>query len=194
MQTKLTTYKIRLTDRTDVLLRDFYLANYAVFSSFASKFIPEKEEVLDVIQDVFISFWEHDLEFRDLLAVKAWFYRSIRNSCLDVLKHNKVKKKFIGKSQEKEESTEFFLDEVLKQEVYSFLYSKISKLPEKEKQVLMLALKGHSNAEIANLLGIKVNTVKTHKSRAYKVLRSDLGNLIFLIFPKSATIKCDPIL
>jgi len=184
MQTKLKTYKIRLTDGTDVLLRDFYFANYAGFSSFASKFIPEKEEVLDVIQDVFISFWEHDMEFRDTLAVKAWFYRSIRNSCLDILKHNKVKKKFIGKKLEKEETTEFFLDEVLKQEVYTFLHSKINQLPEMEKKVLMLALKGHSNAEIAELLGIKINTVKTHKSRAYHVLRSDLGNLIFLLYPK----------
>ncbi len=194
MQTKLTIYKIRLTDGTNVLLRDFYLANYAVFSSFASKLIPEKEEVLDVIQEVFISFWEHDLEFRDLLAVKAWFYRSIRNSCLDILKHYKVKKKFIGESLEKGESTEFFLDEVLKQEVYSFLYSKINQLPEMEKKVLALALKGHSNAEIADSLGIKVNTVKTHKSRAYKVLRSDLGNLIFLIFPRSAAIEYGSIL
>ena len=183
MQTKLTTYKIRLTDGSDMLLRDFYFANYAGFSSFASKFISEKEEVLDVIQDVFISFWEHNLEFRDALAVKAWFYRSIRNSCLDILKHNRVKKKFIGKSLEKEETTEFFLDEVLKQEVYTYLYSKINRLPEMEKKVLMLALKGHSNAEIAELLGIKVNTVKTHKSRAYQVLRSDMGNLIFLLFP-----------
>ena len=182
MQTRLTTYKIRLTDGTDMLLRDFYFANYAGFSSFASKFIPEKEDILDVIQDVFISFWEKDMEFRDTLAVKAWFYCSIRNSCLDILKHDKVKRKFIGKSREKEDTTEFFLDEVLKQEVYSFLYAKISQLPDMEKKVLLLALKGHSNAEIGELLGIKVNTVKTHKSRAYQVLRSDLGNLIFLLF------------
>lgn len=183
MQTKLITYKIRLADGTHMLLRDFYFVNYAGFSSFASRFISEKDEALDVIQDVFISFWEHDLEFRDILAVKAWFYRSIRNSCLDVLKHKQVKKKFISKSLEKEETTEFFLDEVLKQEVYSFLHSKISQLPEMEKKVLMLALKGHSNAEIAELLGIKVNTVKTHKARAYRVLRSEMGNLIFFLFP-----------
>jgi len=182
MQARLTSYKIKLTNGNDVLLRDFYLANYAIFSSFASKFIPEKEEVFDVIQDVFISFWEHDLEFRDILAVKAWFYRSIRNSCLDILKHNQVKMKFIGKSQVTEEATEFFLDEVLKQEVYSYLHSRIKQLPEMEKKVLMLALKSHSNAEIADMLGIKVNTVKTHKSRAYQVLRSELGNLIFFLF------------
>lgn len=183
MQIKLITYRIKLTDGTDILLRDFYFANYAGFISFASKFIPDKEEISDVIQDVFISFWEHDLEFRDIVAVKAWFYRSIRNSCLDILKHDRVKKKFIGKSLEKEETSEFFLDEVLKQEVYSYLYDKISQLPEMEKKVLMLALKGHPNAEVAELLGIKLNTVKTHKSRAYQVLRSDLGGMLFLLFP-----------
>lgn len=183
MQVKLTTYKIRLSDGTDLLLKDFFFSNYAGFSSFASKFIPDQEEIADVIQDVFISFWEHDHEFHDLIAVKAWFYRSIRNACLDILKHNHVKRKYIDKSIDKQEKTEFFLDEVLKQEVYSYLNNKINQLPGMEKKVLLLALKGFSNEEIAGQLGIKINTVKTHKSRAYKALRSDLGNLLFLLFP-----------
>jgi len=185
MQTELTTYKIKLTDRTDLLLRDFYFANFVGFSSFASKFISNEEEVYDVIQEVFISFWEHNLEFKDSLAVKSWFYRSIQNSCLDIIKHNQVKKKYAIKEQEKEETNEFFLDEIIKQEAYSFLYSRIGDLPEMEKKVLMLALEGNSNPEIAELLNIKVNTVKTHKSRAYQVLRSELGDIILLLIPRS---------
>lgn len=184
MQKKLTTYKIRLTDGTDVLLKDFFFLNYAGFSSFASKFIPDQEEIADVVQDVFISFWEHDHEFHDLIAVKAWFYRSIRNACLDILKHERVKRKYVEKSIGRQEESEFFLDEVLRQEVYSYLNNKINQLPEMEKKVLLLALKGFSNEEVAEQLGIKINTVKTHKSRAYKVLRSDLGSILFLLFPK----------
>lgn len=183
MQTKLTSYKIRLSDGTDMLLREFYHANLAGFSAFAAKFIPRQEDVLDVIQETFITFWEHDLEFNDILAVKAWFYRSIRNTCLDIIKHQKVRTKFFDKKQQKEETTEFFLDEVLKQEVYSFLYSSIGKLPEMEKKVLLLALEGQSNSEIAKTLTIKLNTVKTHKSRAYQALRKDLGKIILLILP-----------
>jgi len=46
------------------------------------------------------------------------------------------------------------------------------------KKVLLLALQDKSNEEIAADLGITINTVKTHKSRAYKVLRGKLAGLV----------------
>ena len=53
------------------------------------------------------------------------------------------------------------------------------------KKVLLLALRENSNEEIAEILNIAINTVKTHKARAYKVLRKNLTDLflLFLSFP-----------
>lgn len=44
------------------------------------------------------------------------------------------------------------------------------------RQVLNMSVEGLSNQEIADVLGISINTVRTHKSRAYKVLRIVLSN------------------
>lgn len=44
------------------------------------------------------------------------------------------------------------------------------------RRVLSLAVDGFSNQEVADVLGISVNTVRTHKARAYKILRMILSN------------------
>ena len=63
------------------------------------------------------------------------------------------------------------------------IYSEINKLPEMGKKVLLLSLRENSNEEIAEILEIAINTVKTHKSRAYKVLRKNLGELFLFFIP-----------
>ena len=46
---------------------------------------------------------------------------------------------------------------------------------------MLLALEGFSNDEIAEKLGISVNTVRTHKARAYQYLRGRLNELRILL-------------
>ncbi len=180
MRNQLTTYKIKLANGMNLLLKDFYYSDYPSFCSFALRFIHIKEEAEDVVQNVFISLWQHDVEFNDVYALKSWFYQSIKNSCLDLLKHKQVKHKYQLRAIDDLNNCESFLDEVLKQEAYNYLYLNIRKLPDMEKKVLLYALKGYSNSEISEVLGIKLNTVKTHKARAYKALRGRLNNSILL--------------
>jgi len=82
-----------------------------------------------------------------------------------------------------EETGESFLEEVIRMEAYSEIYSEINKLPEMGKKVLLLSLRENSNEEIAKILEIAINTVKTHKARAYKVLRKNLGELFLFFVP-----------
>ena len=53
------------------------------------------------------------------------------------------------------------------------------------KKVLLLALREKSNEEISKILDIAINTVKTHKARAYKVLRNNLYDIFLFFFPFS---------
>ncbi len=184
LQTKLTTYEIKLMSGERVLLRDYYHANYATFCSFASRYLSDKYEIEDVVQESFIAFWEQNKEFANLASVKSYFYTTIRNSCLDKLKHDKVKNKFLELRKRIADSKEFFLENLLKQEVYSYVHEQIEKLSQMEKKVILMAMEGASNNEIAEKLGIKLNTVKTHKQRAYKLLRENITKFIFFILSK----------
>ncbi|QGY45722.1 RNA polymerase sigma-70 factor [Maribellus comscasis] len=174
--------KIKFNDGSEINLEDFFNSNYLRFNSFAFNYLSDKNESEDIVQDAFITFWEQKKTFPNLISVKAYFYTSIRNMCLNRIKHDLVKQRYFQENQHKMESTEFFLEGILRKEANGIIYNEINNLPQMEKKVLLLSLKEYSNEQIANELDIKINTVKTHKSRAYRVLRKRLGNIIFMMF------------
>ncbi|MCG6189329.1 MULTISPECIES: RNA polymerase sigma-70 factor [Maribellus] len=167
--------KIRFEDGNHIFVKDFFYSYYPVLTVFAEKYIADKSICEDIVQDVFISFWERQNVFLNIKALKAFFYKSVRNSCLDYLKHQKVEKKYMDLTKNSCHESEFFLDEVLKNETYSVIYREINKLPEMGRKVLLLSMNDNSNEEIAGQLNIGVNTVRTHKARSYKVLRAKLA-------------------
>ena len=175
--------KIKIFGSQERYLEDFYNSNYFRFNSFAFNYLLNKDECEDVVQDVFITFLEQKKTFTSITSLKAYFYTSIKNECLNRIKHNLVKQKYFQEHLSKIESSDFFLEGVLRKEVNGIIYNEINKLPIMEKKVLLLSLKEYSNEQIAKELNIKTNTVKTHKSRAYKTLRNQLGNTILLLLP-----------
>ncbi|MGV8096748.1 MAG: RNA polymerase sigma-70 factor [Mangrovibacterium sp.] len=173
--------KIRFDNGESIDFNDFFKENFAVFSSFAFRYIPDPDVCEDIVQEVFITFWQQKKVFPNLISVKAYFYTVIRNLCLNHIKHDLVKQKYSLENQSEIESTNFFLEGILRKEANGIIYDEINKLPLMEKRVLLLSLKEYSNEQIANELNIKLTTVRTHKSRAYQVLRKRLGNLIYLM-------------
>ena len=82
------------------------------------------------------------------------------------------------------ESTELFNQQVIEEDTFNLLYREIEKLPKSAKKIMLLALKGLKNKEIAETLGISENTVKTQKKIAYSKLKDKLSktmlNFLFL--------------
>ncbi|MFV0506520.1 MAG: RNA polymerase sigma-70 factor [Bacteroidales bacterium] len=173
--------KVKLEDGKEVDLKDFFYANYPVFCSFATKYIASPEICEDIVQDIFVKILEGQQVFSDICSVQAFFYKSIRNSCFDYIKHEKVKDKYVQHNIHNMDNAQTFWDEIVKQEAYKIVYEEINKLPEMGRKVLLLSLSGKDNEYIAQELGISVNTVKTHKSRSYKMLRKSLGGLFFFL-------------
>lgn len=76
--------KIKLSNGDEIILKDFFDTNFPVFCSYAAKFISDSSICEDIVQDIFIKFWENRNTFLNIFTVKAFFYKSIRNSCLDI--------------------------------------------------------------------------------------------------------------
>ena len=55
-------------------------------------------------------------------------------------------------------------------------------LPERKREIIKLSLRGLKNNEISENLGIKLQTVKTLKSQAYKILREQFKDMNAVIF------------
>ena len=73
--------------------------------------------------------------------------------------------------------------ETVREELTRHLYRYIDELPNEQRQIILLSIKGYTGKEIADELGIAISTVKTQKNRSFKYLREKLKNtvLFFLI-------------
>ena len=146
--------------------------------SFGNKYISDRSAVEDMVQDVFISFWEKRQDFDDINAVKAFLYTSVRNKCLNLLKHQLVIQKNEKDLIRELESEQFFANHIIEEEVFNQLATEIRKLPKSAQEIMLLALNGLTNPEIADELNISVNTVKTQKKIAYSKLKHKLGPML----------------
>ncbi len=80
-----------LDDRNfETLFKD----NYAPLCAFCSiKFKLTSEKAEDIVQGSFLKLWEVRHSLSSQLAAKAYLYKIVTNSTLDLLKHQKVKEK-----------------------------------------------------------------------------------------------------
>lgn len=170
---------------TDNDLKKTFETYYEALVHFANRFLFSKDECEDLVQDVFVSLCEKDNVFLDDLSLRAYLYKATRNKCLNAVKHNKVKTKYAENSIHLIEDDNLFLKQVLEEEIVRQLYKAIEVLPKRKSEIIKLSLKGFKNSEIAEELGIKLQTVKTLKSQSYKILREQFqkfGEIIFFFY------------
>lgn len=79
------------------------------------------------------------------------------------------------KNEETDEYSDLEFAETVREELIRQLYFHIDELPEERRKIILLSIKGYSGNEIAEELGISINTVKTQKSRSFKYLREKLS-------------------
>jgi RNA polymerase sigma-70 factor (family 1) len=149
---------------------------FNALAAFGYNYIPDSAIVEDMVQEAFISCWEKRRDFDHINALKSFLYTSVRNKCLNHLKHQAVQKKHENSLVYELESDHHFAGLVIEEEVFNQLHAEIRDLPKSAQQIMMLALNGLKNQEIADELGISMNTVKTQKKIAYSRLKDRLGH------------------
>lgn len=165
--------------------KDLFDDYFGALASFGYKYIPDPAIVEDMVQEVFITCWEKREDFSHINALKSFLYTSVRNKCLNHLKHQAVKRKHEDALIFELESDHYLSNHVIEEETFNLLHAEIKDLPRSAQEIMMLALNGLKNQEIADELNISLNTVKTQKKIAYSKLKDRLGHrfdmiLIFL--------------
>ena len=149
---------------------------FNALSAFGYKYIPDPFVVEDMVQESFISFWEKRQDFTHINAVKSFLYTSVRNKCLNHLKHQTVVQKHEKALVYELESDHAFNSHVIEEETFNQLFVEIRNLPPAAQEIMLLALNGLKNQEIADELKVSINTVKTQKKIAYSKLKENLGS------------------
>ncbi|WP_136465326.1 RNA polymerase sigma-70 factor [Flagellimonas onchidii] len=162
-------------------LKGVFNEYYKPLVSYACNFIPSTAECQDLVQDVFVTLWEKELMFPDDTSLKVYLYTSVRNKCYNIIKHKRVKDKYVLEAMKSLQDDNLFIKQIVNEEVAKELHNAIEKLPERKKEIIKLSLMGVKNQDIALRLGIKLQTVKTLKSQTYKILREKFKDNAIII-------------
>jgi RNA polymerase sigma factor (sigma-70 family) len=141
---------------------------------FGIPFLHNEEEVKDYIAGTYLKFRDVRHNFTNIQQVKAFLFITLRNALIDELRRRKTKagsfKRYSPLSDiENQIPVEEKPDtEKLKRIVHILL----NKLPTQSREVLRLHfIEELSRHEIAEKLGVSIDTVSTIKSRAIKILK-----------------------
>lgn len=169
----------------------FYITWYARGTYFARSYVLSEAESENMVQDVFLHLYERRelLDSRDNLV--AYFFTSIKNKCLDYLKKRMQESDAMSELQNelsltlqmKYDSLEVFHTDFPDEDaIEERLHVALQKLPERCRDIFIKnKLEGKKQKQIADELGLSVNTVESQMAIAYKKLREELKDCLPLL-------------
>jgi RNA polymerase sigma-70 factor (ECF subfamily) len=173
------------TTSFEMYFRSFYqpLCNYAY------SFLQDREEAEEIVQSTFLSVWEKRESLSIRTSAKSYLYAMVRNACLNVIKHEKIKQKYAGEELAlAEPGYESVAHTVTSNELETRIHGAIEKLPEQCRLVFKMSrFEELKYTEIADQLNISVKTVENHMGKALKIMREQLKDYLpFIIMLMNA--------
>lgn len=150
-------------------LEKFIRENYAAICAVAMRFV-DKDTAQDITQDVLSKFWENREQYKDVKSLDDFLFVMAKNAALSYLR-SRQRENERYKQMEREEAEEQVFHSLVEEETNQLLIHAINLLPAQTAHVMRLALSGYSNKEIALLVNVSVNTVKTLKYGGVRKLR-----------------------
>jgi len=150
----------------------------------AAKALRGKEEAADVVQDVFLSFWNRRNELHIQGSLAAYLHTSVRYKCIHYIEKNITRRDYLVQLAEVEVSNSSMNPEINLQlkEIQQTINKTVAGMPAKMREVYKLSRQEHlSYKEIAEYIGISVGTVKKHVQHALHLIRTSLPFSTFIL-------------
>ncbi|GGC48382.1 DNA-directed RNA polymerase sigma-70 factor [Parapedobacter defluvii] len=141
----------------------------------------DKEEVRDLIQELFINLWDRRQDIVLASSLSSYLYGAVRNRVINVFAHQKVEERYLASLVDFVEADQVTADQwVRERELRAQIERAVASLPRKMREVFELSRIEHLNhKEIAERLDISDQTVNKQVKNALRILRSKLGAFLF---------------
>ena len=141
---------------------------------FAKRFVMSSDEAEDVVQDLMMKFWQKKEELAQFGNLKSYALKSVKNECLNRLKHHDVKMGFADFQLHRSELYQIETNN-LKEQILNF----INQLPEKQKTVIHLKdVEEYDVNEISEILEMEENAVRVNLMRARTKIKEQIQKLM----------------
>lgn len=159
-----------------------YLHYSDALTQFLTSLMQCREEAREITQEVFITLWEKRKLFDPEKGLRRYIYQLAKFYALNHFDRQKVREKF-EEFVRKGDVYDLAADDIMQAEETALLIAyALERMPERQREIFQMSREQKmSYEEIAQKLGISVNTVKFHMKNALKELREMLA-IFFLLF------------
>lgn len=159
---------------------DAFCELYATYKNrliyFAMRFFKSREYAEDVFQDAFTVVWQSRRFINPDASFSSYLYTIMRNRILNQLRNaaneEELKESILSQALDYTEDTK---REVMLNDLKSLISHALQQLTPRQREIFEMSREAQlSHKEIADKLGISVNTVQEHISTSLKLIRTYL--------------------
>lgn len=161
---------------------NYYYSSLCVFSL---QYLNDRNAVEDLVQDFFVFLWMEAPHIQIKSSLKSYIFTAIKNRCLDIQKHQKVSEKYrtfilFSTDMNNSSTDQYFAESELREAIQKSL----GKLSPRCREIFELSrIKGLTNMEIADQLGITKRTTELQISNSLKIMKKELAEFLpFCLF------------
>lgn len=154
-----------------MVFKRLYENFFVALCVYAHSFSLEREEAEDIVQEVFCKIYDDRILFTEINSLKSYLYSSVRNRSLNYIRDKKRRLDRESRFFDEQEQSEVWFEQALENEIYRQLNLLLEKLPAQCRNVFQRTLDGDTSEKIASDLNLSVETVKTQRKKAKKLLR-----------------------
>ena len=159
---------------------DAFCELYATYKNrliyFAMRFLKSRDMAEDVFQDAFTVVWQSRRFINPDASFSSYLYTIMRNRILNQLRNaaneEKLKESILSQALDYTEDTK---REVMLNDLKSLISHALQQLTPRQREIFEMSREAQlSHKEIADKLGISINTVQEHISTSLKLIRTYL--------------------
>jgi len=173
-------------EKAYILLLEKY---HQQLNAYAVTLTHDQSTAQDIVQNVFLKTWKSRKKLNPEFSIRNFLYKCIYNEFLNSYQKNKsvvlLNQKYIEYSHE----VAVEMDNNMMSKMMEIVNREINKLPPKCQKVFILSKKeGLTNSEIADYLDVSIKTVEAQITKAFRILKNELGDkyetILLIIFNK----------
>lgn len=170
----------RIAQDDESAYESLFKAYFAELTVYAFRFLENYESSEEIVQDIFFNLWTNRKKINIDTSIKSYLYRSVKNTCLNIIKHQKVEEKYRNYYSRQIQQDELEShDWIVEDELSDHIGKAIEKMPPARKEVFILSkIENLKYKEIAEKKGISIKTVENHIGKALKFLRDELADFL----------------
>jgi RNA polymerase sigma-70 factor (ECF subfamily) len=173
----------QLAKRNEAAFEQVFKTHFKNLHAYACSILKDDMAAEEAVQNVFFKLWDRSENLTIGGSLAAYLYRAVNNESLNYLKHQKVKEAhalhvaYISPAHRDTPSKT-----LQAKELEGRLHKALNELPEQCRTIFQMSrFEELRYREIAERMGLSVKTVEAQMSKALRVLREKLADLMPLI-------------